>query len=496
MGFTTIEWAVGAVMVFMALISTICSMLTIYLISVQEKMSGYLLLVLSLTISQMIYDFSFFFNVAYSIPSMYRISVFLSTFGGIATSLWSNCISVVISWVVIYCKSFPVFEYFYIICTIIIVPSLALAIANEVYFETDKEIYCNFVYYYWRLLAIAFNLVAYVAISMKLRAMFKDKSEEYRKSPLRALVRRFKYYPLCQALIRSGAAWYEFAYGFSTSGFSSQSSTLETVSLFLFVFCSSAAGIAYFCIFLIMQPKAWKHFQQLRRGKLRNQESTTDNSDAKGGTHPSNSQEDMEYNTQSRTKDALKTSNVLSSKKNEMPAASKNNMIISPLVLSEESTFEKPHNGDNNDGDFFVSVVDIRPSDSTGCSASFISDDGAYRSSKFSAIHTNYSASFLSDDGSTRGSHLAQSSNSNSFSNNLDQRRFGPSLELNRTSKRQSDPYEIEEVEDENEEFGSQWMNESMADEALDREIDGLYLENIQRSKSKEVQLSMEGSRY
>eukprot|EP01039_Chlorochromonas_danica_P011215 gene11215-12507_t len=68
-----------------------------------------------------------------------------------------------------------------------------------------------------------------------------------------ALVSRMKWYPLAQAISRSGAAWNEFDnYHYATYP-----------SNLMAAICSPMCGILNFAIFLVMQPKAWKSLTDL-----------------------------------------------------------------------------------------------------------------------------------------------------------------------------------------------------------------------------------------
>ena len=93
--FMAICFAVG-----FATISLLASLLTLYLIKRLKKWNGYIQLVVSLTVCQIIYDISFFFLPLSTMWGEY-IYVFLNTFGGLASSLWSNVIILVTARIVI-----------------------------------------------------------------------------------------------------------------------------------------------------------------------------------------------------------------------------------------------------------------------------------------------------------------------------------------------------------------------------------------------------------
>ena len=93
--FTAIVLGVG-----FATLSLIASLLTLYLIKKTAKWNGYIQLVVSLTACQIIYDLSFFFLPVPFTWGEY-IYLFLNTFGGLSSALWSNIIIIVTARIVI-----------------------------------------------------------------------------------------------------------------------------------------------------------------------------------------------------------------------------------------------------------------------------------------------------------------------------------------------------------------------------------------------------------
>ena len=93
--FMAVAFAVG-----FATISLVASLLTLYLIKRLKKWNGYIQLVVSLTVCQIIYDISFFFLPVSPTWGQY-LYVFLNTLGGLTSSLWSNVIILVTARIVI-----------------------------------------------------------------------------------------------------------------------------------------------------------------------------------------------------------------------------------------------------------------------------------------------------------------------------------------------------------------------------------------------------------
>ena len=78
--------------VAIACISLFAEALTLFLIKFSGKRNAYLLLVASLTLSQAMYDVGFLFLPFYSDGETKRTYYFLSTFGGLMSSLWTNAL--------------------------------------------------------------------------------------------------------------------------------------------------------------------------------------------------------------------------------------------------------------------------------------------------------------------------------------------------------------------------------------------------------------------
>eukprot|EP01038_Epipyxis_sp_PR26KG_P015672 gene15672-21198_t len=81
----------------------------------------------------------------------------------------------------------------------------------------------------------------------------KAATQDSQWQAINTLVNRMKYYPLVQAICRSGAAWNEFDFG----NFSTYPSQISAG------ICSPSTGAGYFLIFLLMQPNALKMVTEL-----------------------------------------------------------------------------------------------------------------------------------------------------------------------------------------------------------------------------------------
>ncbi len=184
------------------------------------------------------------------------ILIFFTTFAGTATSLWTNIISFILYSIVQNLHSFDVYGYFKIFFFSIMIPSIALAILDVVYYDNAPiyNVLKNF-YYWLRIASIVFNIIVHGMISFKLSRMgFSEETK--RQDPVRVLASRLKYYPIVQVVTRVGAAWYEAAYGFDTQTFDDKMGVKQQVSLYFYAICVPSAGLGYFLVFLWVQPRA------------------------------------------------------------------------------------------------------------------------------------------------------------------------------------------------------------------------------------------------
>ena len=255
---TETELLLGGFMSVVAVISIFCSLTTLILISRIGKWSGYLLLVYSLTACQLIYDLSFLFFGGYHYRTIYTVIQFLVTVGGVGVALWSNILSTVVLHIVAYHTSIDIGKYYVYLFSLAMTPAFGWAIYC---IFSDKVNRNDSIYNYFRFLSILINFLVYLFIT----GMLYVKRNTPSLGPLKVLSSRFKYYPICQVLIRTPAVIYQYSYGFGTSGFSSPSTSSQLVSLIFYAIFAPIGGIAYFVVFLCMQPQAKEELQLLLR---------------------------------------------------------------------------------------------------------------------------------------------------------------------------------------------------------------------------------------
>jgi len=255
------------------------------------KFNGYLLLIASTAICQCLYDINYILGITNTYSGCLTWH-FLDILGGMSVTLWTNILSFVIYYVVTYIQSVDIFHsypYFFVVAVVfpLIVATLEVSFPGNLVKSDDGgcaetgHLYIFQDIYYWvRIGSILLNVVVFIVISLKLRrmAIYKPSSNnDDGESPskqkrtfgttlrragdvfdepsaaIHALVRRMKYYPIVQVLVRSGSAWNEFD-GYKYSSFTSQ---------LLASICSPSTGAFYFLLFLYMQPKAFTIFCSL-----------------------------------------------------------------------------------------------------------------------------------------------------------------------------------------------------------------------------------------
>ncbi len=261
--------------------SLLCSLITLALIYKMDKNNGYLRLIASTTVFQLLYDVNYIIGVSYTYESCIAWH-FLDILGGLSVAIWTNIVSFIILYVVAKIRSVDIFgnyKYFFFFS---VIPPLVLAIlavsVNDVLEKTDDDGFesCGYgsgslptfirnVYYWGRLLSIIVNFMVFIFISIRLQRMaifapdpssptaavpkstsssaFSARSavSDHQSKAIYTLVSRMKYYPLVQALCRSGAAWNEFQ-GYQYSTFP---------SFIMASVCSPSTGACYFAVFLV-----------------------------------------------------------------------------------------------------------------------------------------------------------------------------------------------------------------------------------------------------
>jgi hypothetical protein len=262
----TVLWICGSISVFIATLSLIGTTITLSLIHYMGKWNGYLKLIIAMTIAQMFHDSLFFFLPCYEDDSCSVIIKFLEVFGGCAVSLYINIISIIVVYIVLYLSSFPFKSYEHIFLIFIPLISLVFGILT-VSVRHNTEDYFFIVYDWFRIGSILLNIILYGVTYHKLSRMgyisLCHLSENAAEDPVYVLISRLKYYPVCQVLCFSGAAWYQLQYGREETYEDAKGSIPQTISLILFSLSNPAAGFCNFVVFLVCQPAAYMCLKQI-----------------------------------------------------------------------------------------------------------------------------------------------------------------------------------------------------------------------------------------
>jgi hypothetical protein len=240
--------------------SMVCSILTLVLLKKMNRWNGYHIIIGNMTFSQLLYDVNYMLGI---VPGNISCHIwrFLDVYGGLSCTLWSNILGFCVLYVAIRIKSAEIarrFWYFFALASgFPLVVAFLLLACDTIYMDggTSQQ-HCKYratetaeaiaeTYYWTRILSICVNLLIYILISIKVRSLVSVTKGGEGIDALSELASRMKYYPLMQAISRSGAAWDEFGTAGSSGYF--PSGLMRSI-------CSPISGIGYFLIFVVMQP--------------------------------------------------------------------------------------------------------------------------------------------------------------------------------------------------------------------------------------------------
>jgi len=267
-----------------ASISTLCSLLTLYLlhdIARTRKWTGFAGLVYVLTVSQLVYDLGFYVRPSTSVVGSFTYFLLQIT-GGLATTLTTNVISWIVVRIALTMHSYNIKKNFVLIVSVVLllslIPSFLIAAGIWGFLGASSHaIYTFFLYYYYaavRVASILFNFACYVLLAVKLRRMGWTFSGAPKPSgglpahPVCVLASRMIYYPVVQVLTRLPAAWLEFGYEMPEEAMDDDAAYRQQLStrayqtaMTLYSISSPCAGIGFLFIFLLMQPAAFRHLK-------------------------------------------------------------------------------------------------------------------------------------------------------------------------------------------------------------------------------------------
>eukprot|EP01039_Chlorochromonas_danica_P010794 gene10794-11996_t len=269
----------------MSVIGALSSAITIWLIHLMKtENGGHLRLVLTMSCYQILYDITFFFSNVNCGHYITAAANFFQLLSGIGGSLASNWIAFVAWYVITFRQKPDVVGRFNLVFLSTFVPGLVDAL---LYFfsvvpqqATNKdleEVSVLDFYYYLRLASIGVNFVLCIITIYKISLMSSKRVEKsIQERAIENVTRRMIYYPLLQALGRSGYAWYEASYGSNIDP--NQASRSQYACLIFLTIVTPLVSVGYLAIFLVMQPSAF----QILKSKLRCQASPVEECDLAG----------------------------------------------------------------------------------------------------------------------------------------------------------------------------------------------------------------------
>ena len=249
-------------------VSSFFSVLLIMLLYVMRgRSTGFTTIILAMTILQTMYDVSFYYGVLPGPSVVVLICNLLQIAGGIGSSLFSNILAGIVYYVLVFRRNVDVIKLFPVFCIIVFIPVAVNMLVYIIAYAKDSTHLYNIanlsIYYYIRLLSIFLNFFLYGLTYIAARQILgsTNSSNEVVNTAILTMVSRLKYYPLIQALARSGLTVYEMQYGYD---FNPDPVTPERFGLQIYsALITPSASVGYFFVFLYVQPHACNYFFSL-----------------------------------------------------------------------------------------------------------------------------------------------------------------------------------------------------------------------------------------
>lgn len=188
----------------MSIIGSAASITNIAVIRRMQQ-SGYLLLLYTMMVFQLMYDLTFFFsnvNIGYWVTTVADV---FQIFGGIGGSLVSNFIAIVVTKIVVRKKSFDIFAWYRFMLAVCLVTPLANSIMylvgrvpENAHPDLARESLLG-MYYYIRLSSIMFNFIMFGISAYYIQmTRSKGRTKSTAEIAVSTLSRRLIYYPIVQ----------------------------------------------------------------------------------------------------------------------------------------------------------------------------------------------------------------------------------------------------------------------------------------------------------
>lgn len=237
-------------------VGILCSSLTLLLIYRMGRWNAYIKLIVALTSSQLVYDLSVVM-IAFNGRENEFACIALRSMSGLWAAFITNVLSYVVIWTVWTLEPANLSHNLWKICFVIYVPAggYGILVPYALYSFSESDFFIVSQVYYWaRVLSIMFNVFAYCGLVYKTFVLENhERTGAVLMNPLKALVRRFKYYPLVQVLARVGVAWHEHSYGHGYE-YHTHFTAKHSAALFIYVLTLPSAGLGYFLVFIAVCP--------------------------------------------------------------------------------------------------------------------------------------------------------------------------------------------------------------------------------------------------
>jgi hypothetical protein len=249
--------------IFFSSLSLIASLLTLVLIRRLKKWNGYIQLVVSLTVCQIVYDVGFLPLLWFGFIEGQIAYAILNTWGGLTSTLWSNVIILVTCRIVVELRTIDIMKKYNIYCVAVYLPSTAVTALTVVFLG---NVHVTMVYFAMRTFSIAINVFAICIIFFKIyrmRTTGDTMSMSSKSNPVFVLSMRLVYYCAVQTITRIGNSWYQLEYGFGAGYDANDATIMQTVLYFSEFILTPSAGIGYLIVFLCIQPDAYVELKNM-----------------------------------------------------------------------------------------------------------------------------------------------------------------------------------------------------------------------------------------
>jgi hypothetical protein len=229
-----------------------------------------------MAIGQFVYD-ALHYPATTSNPGLtLSVSAFIQLLSGIAVALYSNIMASCVLFVIFRRKTLNVLDNVHLYHAVVAFVCVGLAVmAGIAYFQERQVLYLvRTVYIYLRVLSVGYNFVvcglAYFQVHQIMGTVTgtlnnKTNRRLTQDSAICILAKRMMYYPIVQAISRSGAFWYEVEYGWD---FDPAAVTRQQFACQCYLaVVTPAAGVGYCVIYILMQPQAYQTLMGWLRGR-------------------------------------------------------------------------------------------------------------------------------------------------------------------------------------------------------------------------------------